>query len=70
MTIKPDTIFEFWTVDEVAECMDGISDNLYKSLWNKASQRVNVSELWDQFTKDEQLELNKSASIHQDNMYM
>ena len=65
MTIKPDTIFEFWTVDEVAECMDGISDNLYKSLWNKASQRVNVSELWDQFTKDEQLELNKSATIHQ-----
>tara|TARA_A100001515_G_scaffold76559_1_gene60822 strand:+ start:452 stop:652 length:201 start_codon:yes stop_codon:yes gene_type:complete len=65
MTIKPDTIFEFWTVDEVAECMDGISDNLYKSLWNKASQRVNVSELWDQFTEDEQLELNKSATIHQ-----
>jgi|TARA_R100000084_G_C4639791_1_gene143130 hypothetical protein len=64
MTIKPDTIFECWTVDEVAECMDGISDNLYKSLWNKASQRVNVSELWDQFTEDEQLELNKSATIH------
>ena len=65
MKIKPNTIFECWTVDEVAECMDGISDNLYKSLWNKASQRVNVSELWDQFTEDEQLELNKSATIHQ-----
>ena len=65
MTIKPNTIFECWTVDEVAECMDGISDNLYKSLWNKASQRVNVSELWDQFTEDEQLELNKTAPIHQ-----
>tara|TARA_R100000329_G_scaffold91435_1_gene76382 strand:+ start:270 stop:470 length:201 start_codon:yes stop_codon:yes gene_type:complete len=65
MTIKPNTIFKCWTVDEVAECMDGISDNLYKSLWNKASQRVNVSELWDQFTEDEQLELNKSATIHQ-----
>jgi len=65
MTIKPNTIFECWTVDEVAECMDGISDNLYKSLWNKASQRVNVSELWDQFTEDEQLELNKTATIHQ-----
>ena len=70
MTIKPDTIFENWTVDEVAECMDGVSDNLYNSLWNKASQRVNVSELWDQFAKDEQLELNKLATIHQDNMYM
>ena len=65
MTIKPNTIFECWTVDEVAECMDGISDNLYKSLWNKASQRVNVSELWYQFTEDEQLELNKTATIHQ-----
>ena len=65
MTIKPNTIFECWTVDEVAECMDGISDTLYKSLWNKASQRVNVSELWDQFTEDEQLELNKTATIHQ-----
>ena len=65
MTIKQNTIFECWTVDEVAECMDGISDNLYKSLWNKASQRVNVSELWDQFTEDEQLELNKTATIHQ-----
>ena len=50
--------------------MDGVSDNLYNSLWNKASQRVNVSELWDQFAKDEQLELNKLATIHQDNMYM
>ena len=64
LNIKPDTIFECWTVDEVAECMDGISDNLYKSLWNKASQRVSVSELWGQFTKQEQLQLNKSANEH------
>ena len=65
MAIKQDTIFEFWTVDEVAECMDGIGDDLYKSLWNKVSQRVPVSELWDLFTKEEQLELNKTAKIFQ-----
>ena len=65
MAIKPDTIFEFWTVDEVAECMDGIGDDLYKSLWKKVSQRDPVSELWDQFTKEEQLELNKTAKIFQ-----
>ena len=65
MAIKPNTIFEFWTVDEVAECMDGIGDDLHKSLWNKVSQRVPVSELWDLFTKEEQLELNKTAKIFQ-----
>ena len=32
--IKPNLIFNHWRADEVAECMDGVTDELYATLWN------------------------------------
>ena len=58
MTIEPNTVFKCWTVDEVAECMEGVSDKLYDVLWSKVNQRESVFELWDQFTEEQQKELN------------
>ena len=32
--IKPNLIFNYWRADEVAECMEGVSDtDLYATLW-------------------------------------
>lgn len=33
--IKPHSLFEITRADEVAECWDGVSKELYLSLWNK-----------------------------------
>ena len=35
MTNKPDKLFEITRADEVAECWEGVSDALYRALWNK-----------------------------------
>jgi hypothetical protein len=33
MSIKPHDLFGYWTPDEVAECMGGVDDDLYVTLW-------------------------------------
>ena len=33
--MKPAYQFEFMRADEVAECWDGVSEELYAALWNK-----------------------------------
>ena len=69
MTIEPNTVFKCWTVDEVAECMDGVSDKLYDVLWNKVNQRESVFELWDQFNEEQQKELNNLEKTNQDTFH-
>ena len=32
--IEPNLIFKYWRADEVAECMDGVTEDLYSKLWN------------------------------------
>ena len=32
--IKPNDIYNYWRADDVAECMEGITDELYSTLWN------------------------------------
>ena len=32
--IKPNDIYNYWRADEVAECMEGVTDELYSTLWN------------------------------------
>ena len=58
MQIEPNTVFKCYTVYEVAECLDGVSDSLYDVLWSKVNQRESVFELWNQFTEEQQKELN------------
>ena len=32
--IKPHTLFNYWSADEVAECLDGVPNELYHILWS------------------------------------
>ena len=65
MQIEPNTVFKCYTVDEVAECLEGVSDSLYDVLWSKVNQRESVFELWDQFTEEQQKELNDLEKTNQ-----
>ena len=62
MSIKPNKVFEFWSCDEIAECVDGVSEDLYRSLWNKIDGRarriVADRRIWNKFSDEEKLELN------------
>lgn len=35
MAIKPNVLFQVWRPDEVAECLDGVPQELYIKLWNE-----------------------------------
>ncbi len=32
---KPHELFSVWRADVVAECLEGVTDELYRTLWNK-----------------------------------
>ena len=38
--IRPHELFMYWSADEVAECMDGVSDALYRRLYEVAERRA------------------------------
>lgn len=79
MTIKPNPTLEYYRPDEIAECFDGVSDDLYQVLWNSIDDMQPMSDfidiedscpqdaiginsvvsIWDQFTEDEQRQLNQ-----------
>lgn len=47
--IKPNAVFEYIRPDEIAECWDGVTDDLYTALWNvtpeKASYAGNIEDM-------------------------
>ena len=69
-TIKPNTAFTIWTCDQVAECTDGLSNELYQALWTKGvkeSERLfgynaPISMVWHVFSQAEQTQLNEVAN--------
>ena len=40
--IKPHGMFMYWSADEVAECMDGVTDALYRRLYEVVEPRANT----------------------------
>jgi hypothetical protein len=65
--------------DEVAECWDGISADLYRSLWACVNDYKapspedseepcvgmdSVTDFWDRFTDEEKAALNAAAEAH------
>jgi hypothetical protein len=34
MTTKPHDLFTYWTPDTAAECLDGVTPDLYRRLWS------------------------------------
>lgn len=73
---KPNSRFDVWSPDAVAECLEGIDTNspLYQKLWAFAEQLPKdtsevpdnfevrcTSKVWDKFTNEEQTLLNSLA---------
>ena len=80
-TSKPHPLFEIWRPDEVAECLEGVTDSLYSKLWECVNDfkapRPEVSEepcygmdslsdFWDRFDPAEQQHLNTLAEKHEE----
>ena len=76
MEIAPHSTFEFIRPDEVAECWDGIPDDLYRALWRcvdhfkgptpeEAEEPIYgqnaVEDFWHLFTDEEKTALNAAA---------
>jgi len=67
MKIEPKEIFLDWTPFDVSEDLDNISDSLDDVLWDKGlrNQGSTVSDIWDQFTEEQQKELNDLEKTNQ-----
>lgn len=75
--IQPETIFNVWSPDSVAECLSGIPESIYKKIWNEivtlyptthcddwieySDDDKSLSEYWDMFTDAEKEVLNDLA---------
>lgn len=75
--MKPNCVFDIVRPDEVAECWDGVTDDLYRALWacvnDYKAPRPEVSEepcigmdsvadFWDRFTDADKAALNALAA--------
>jgi MoxR-like ATPase len=50
MKIEPNSLFEVWSPDAVAECISGVTEDEYVLLWNSTVDLPkNVSEVPDSF---------------------
>jgi len=75
MSIECHGLFEVWSPDEVAECLEGIPADLYKKLWSIVSEYDSLprsevpddfgsrclAKWWGKFTAEEQTNLNAAA---------
>jgi hypothetical protein len=74
---EPHGLFDVWSPDTCAECLDGMSVELYKKIWNDIVplyedqprsevpddfDRRCVAKFWDKFTDAERAELNRLAA--------
>jgi len=77
--IKPDYLFEVWSPDDVAECIDGVNATLYARLWSlvpllprmtsddetpDCQFKRALSVVWHHLTPAEQVQLNALAAAH------
>jgi hypothetical protein len=59
--IKPNLIFNYWRADEVAECMEGVSDtDLYATLWRDiVPLQSEEAKYWHLLSETDQALLNE-----------
>jgi len=72
---KPNPLFEVWRADEVAECLEGVPQELYSRLWNDIVPLQGeviardgswcLAKYWAKLTLKEQIALNIAACKHQ-----
>jgi hypothetical protein len=80
--IKPHTLFEVWSPDEVAECLGGTGvGDLYNKLWSLLPllpedtsevpdnfESRSLAKVWSHLTEAEQTELNRLAVLNDEEM--
>lgn len=59
MTTKMPDLLNYWTVDSVAECIDGVGQELSRKLWSfvTADHSPLGKVAWEAFTDEEKAEL-------------
>ncbi|WP_323129417.1 hypothetical protein [Klebsiella pneumoniae] len=55
-------LLNYWTVDEVAECLDGVGDDLYRKLWSYITAETDgnpplAKVAWEALTHEEKAEM-------------
>lgn len=78
--IRPHGLFDVWSPDTVAECLDGIGDDIYRFLWNdlvplydgkKRSEwnddfsRRCLAKYWSKVPEEFKTRLNDAATAHE-----
>ena len=80
--MKPHNLFTVWSPESVAECLEGVSPELYRRLWQLAEELpADTSEVpdnfevrclakvWDKLTPEEQSKLNELAKKNYGNTH-
>ena len=73
MSIEPHSLFQIWRPDEVAECLDGVPDEIYRELWALVRHYEGTDPLvrdgsyclatwWDELFPEDQAILNNLAA--------
>ncbi|MGS5488376.1 hypothetical protein ACVD67_18230 [Klebsiella quasipneumoniae] len=59
MSVKMPDLLNYWTVDSVAECIDGVGQELSRKLWSfvTADHSPLGKVAWETFTDEEKVEL-------------
>lgn len=58
--VKMPELVEYWKVDELAECLDGVGKELYAKLWSYVpvvGEGPVGSAIWKELTEEQQREL-------------
>jgi hypothetical protein len=75
---QPDGEFGYIRADEVAECWEGVDDDLYRTLWKIVELMPSMKDLeepvygppyclshyWDKLSEEDQVKLNELAIKH------
>ena len=64
MSIKMPGLLNYGSVDELAECLDGVGEELYKKLWSyipAEGDGPTGAEIWNDLTEEQQQRLSDAV---------
>lgn len=64
MSVKMPELLKYWSVDELAECLDGVGKELYAKLWSYIPAKGDGPkgvEVWKDLTEEQQQRLSDAV---------
>jgi len=64
MSVKMPELLKYWSVDELAECLDGVGKELYAKLWSYIPAKGDGPkgvDVWEQLSPEQQQELAEAV---------